>query len=163
MISAWIVLTMLRIAWRLCDWGWWGVARVCSCPSTCLRSPSPEPIYNNEGKRLNTREYRTRKKLEEDRHRLVQEASALNTDYKPPADYKWVLIWHIDNQSVGAFEMTFGRTKGVHLSNIINGDVILLFRRLMCNAGNAHIQFDVTCFPAFVRAWEIISRFLSLR
>ncbi|WAQ96888.1 SF01-like protein [Mya arenaria] len=52
------------------------------------RSPSPEPIYNNEGKRLNTREYRTRKKLEEDRHRLVQEASGLNTEYKPPADYK---------------------------------------------------------------------------
>lgn len=52
------------------------------------RSPSPEPIYNNEGKRLNTREYRTRKKLEEDRHRLVQEAMGLNTDYKPPADYK---------------------------------------------------------------------------
>ncbi|KAH3863263.1 splicing factor 1-like [Dreissena polymorpha] len=52
------------------------------------RSPSPEPIYNNEGKRLNTREYRTRKKLEEDRHKLVQEALACNTDYKPPADYK---------------------------------------------------------------------------
>lgn len=52
------------------------------------RSPSPEPIYNNEGKRLNTREYRTRKKLEEERHRLVQEALKLNTDYKPPADYK---------------------------------------------------------------------------
>ncbi|KAJ8318389.1 hypothetical protein KUTeg_003480 [Tegillarca granosa] len=52
------------------------------------RSPSPEPIYNNEGKRLNTREYRTRKKLEEDRHRLVQEAMDLNAEYKPPADYK---------------------------------------------------------------------------
>lgn len=25
------------------------------------RSPSPEPIYNSEGKRLNTREFRTRK------------------------------------------------------------------------------------------------------
>lgn len=55
---------------------------------TLVRSPSPEPIYNNEGKRLNTREYRTRKKLEEDRHKLIQEALALNTDYKPPADYK---------------------------------------------------------------------------
>jgi len=53
-----------------------------------VRSPSPEPIYNNEGKRLNTREYRTRKKLEEDRHKLIQEALSLNTDYKPPADYK---------------------------------------------------------------------------
>lgn len=52
------------------------------------RSPSPEPIYNNEGKRLNTREYRTRKKLEEERHKLVQEAMDLNDEYKPPADYK---------------------------------------------------------------------------
>lgn len=52
------------------------------------RSPSPEPIYNHEGKRLNTRDYRTRKKLEEDRHRLIQQAFDLNTDYKPPSDYK---------------------------------------------------------------------------
>ncbi|XP_064600876.1 splicing factor 1-like [Liolophura sinensis] len=56
------------------------------------RSPSPEPIYNNEGKRLNTREYRTRKRLEEERHRLVTEASNLNTEYKPPADYKPPII-----------------------------------------------------------------------
>ena len=53
------------------------------------RSPSPEPIYNNEGKRLNTREYRTRKKLEDERHQLVQEAWRHNPNYKPPADYKW--------------------------------------------------------------------------
>ncbi|XP_070533779.1 splicing factor 1-like isoform X4 [Ptychodera flava] len=52
------------------------------------RSPSPEPIYNSEGKRLNTREYRTRKKIEEERHKLIQEALQLNTEYKPPADYK---------------------------------------------------------------------------
>ncbi|CAH1795116.1 unnamed protein product [Owenia fusiformis] len=52
------------------------------------RSPSPEPIYNNEGKRLNTREYRTRKKLEETRHSFIQKAASLNTEYKPPADYK---------------------------------------------------------------------------
>ena len=72
-----------------------GGSHWCDSKSLCkamfpvsTRSPSPEPIYNNEGKRLNTREYRTRKKLEEDRHRLVQEAMGLNTDYKPPADYK---------------------------------------------------------------------------
>jgi len=53
-----------------------------------FRSPSPEPIYNNEGKRLNTREYRTRKKLEEERHRLVLKAQEMNPDYKPPSDYK---------------------------------------------------------------------------
>ncbi|XP_077990774.1 splicing factor 1-like isoform X2 [Glandiceps talaboti] len=52
------------------------------------RSPSPEPIYNTEGKRLNTREYRTRKKIEEERHKHIQEALTLNTEYKPPADYK---------------------------------------------------------------------------
>ncbi|CAL4088135.1 unnamed protein product, partial [Meganyctiphanes norvegica] len=52
------------------------------------RSPSPEPIYNNEGKRLNTREYRTRKKLEDDRHNCITRMMKINTDYKPPADYK---------------------------------------------------------------------------
>ena len=53
-----------------------------------FRSPSPEPIYNTEGKRLNTREFRVRKSLEEERHRLVLIAQRLNTDYKPPSDYK---------------------------------------------------------------------------
>lgn len=56
------------------------------------RSPSPEPIYNSEGKRLNTREFRVRKKLEEERHVLIQEAQILNEDYKPPADYKPPII-----------------------------------------------------------------------
>lgn len=52
------------------------------------RSPSPEPIYNNEGKRLNTREFRTRKKLEDERHALVMKMVTLNPNYKTPADYK---------------------------------------------------------------------------
>lgn len=52
------------------------------------RSPSPEPIYNSEGKRLNTREYRTRKKIEEERHALITEMVGLNPEFKPPADYK---------------------------------------------------------------------------
>lgn len=56
------------------------------------RSPSPEPIYNSEGKRLNTREYRTRKKLEDERHALIQEMYKFNTDFKPPADYKPPLV-----------------------------------------------------------------------
>ncbi|XP_072175914.1 uncharacterized protein [Diadema setosum] len=57
-------------------------------PNVEDRSPSPEPIYNHEGKRLNTREYRMRKKLEEDRHKMIQEALEMNPEYKPPADYK---------------------------------------------------------------------------
>lgn len=52
------------------------------------RSPSPEPVYNMEGKRLNTREYRARKKLEEERHNLIQKMLNDNPNYKPPTDYK---------------------------------------------------------------------------
>uniref|UniRef100_A0A2M4CH87 Branchpoint-bridging protein n=1 Tax=Anopheles darlingi TaxID=43151 RepID=A0A2M4CH87_ANODA len=52
------------------------------------RSPSPEPIYSSDGKRLNTREFRTRKKLEEQRHQLIQRMQAINPDFKPPSDYK---------------------------------------------------------------------------
>ncbi|GAU90861.1 hypothetical protein RvY_03221 [Ramazzottius varieornatus] len=52
------------------------------------RSPSPEPIYNHEGKRLNTRELRTRRKLEDERHKLIQEMITVNPEYKAPADYK---------------------------------------------------------------------------
>merc|ERR1719242_1812850 len=52
------------------------------------RSPSPEPIYSSDGKRLNTREYRKRKELEEMRHDSIQRMMMVNTDYKPPPDYK---------------------------------------------------------------------------
>ena len=52
------------------------------------RSPSPEPIYSHDGKRLNTREVRVRKKLEDERHELVQQAINLNPEYRPPVDYK---------------------------------------------------------------------------
>ncbi|GCB82337.1 hypothetical protein scyTo_0021977, partial [Scyliorhinus torazame] len=62
------------------------------------RSPSPEPIYNSEGKRLNTREFRTRKKLEEERHNLIQEMIALNPDFKPPADYKGNTLKNIEKE-----------------------------------------------------------------
>ncbi|XP_063243335.1 splicing factor 1-like [Bacillus rossius redtenbacheri] len=57
-------------------------------PNPEERSPSPEPIYSSDGKRLNTREYRTRRKLEEERHHLIQEMTQLNPEFKPPADYK---------------------------------------------------------------------------
>lgn len=60
---------------------------VCTCVSV-VRSPSPEPVYSTDGKRLNTREYRTRRKLEEERHRLVQRMQQINPEFKPPPDYK---------------------------------------------------------------------------
>jgi len=52
------------------------------------RSPSPEPIYGTDGKRLNTREYRMRRKLEEERHAMIQKMVSLNPEFKPPVDYK---------------------------------------------------------------------------
>jgi splicing factor 1 len=51
------------------------------------RSPSPEPIYDNQGKRVNTREQRAKDKLNSERTRLVERATAMNPNFKPPADY----------------------------------------------------------------------------
>lgn len=51
------------------------------------RSPSPEPVYSNDGKRLNTREVRTKKKLELERHDLIEKVIKLDKDYKPPRGY----------------------------------------------------------------------------
>ncbi|XP_055585088.1 splicing factor 1 [Uranotaenia lowii] len=56
------------------------------------RSPSPEPIYSSDGKRLNTREFRTRKKLEEQRHQLITRMQCMNPEFKPPSDYKPPII-----------------------------------------------------------------------
>ena len=52
------------------------------------RSPSPEPSYGPDGKRTNTREVRVKKRLEEDRHKLILDVTKTNPDYKAPYDYK---------------------------------------------------------------------------
>ncbi|EHK96471.1 putative Branchpoint-bridging protein [Glarea lozoyensis 74030] len=39
-----------------------------------LRSPSPPPQYDNFGRRVNTREFRYRKRLEDERHKLIEKA-----------------------------------------------------------------------------------------
>jgi len=51
------------------------------------RSPSPEPVYDVNGKRVNTREQRAKDKLNNERHRLVEIAMLMNPQFKPPADY----------------------------------------------------------------------------
>ena len=55
---------------------------------TLSRSPSPPPQYDNFGKRVNTREYRYRKRLEDERHKLVEKALKTIPDYHPPSDYR---------------------------------------------------------------------------
>jgi len=51
------------------------------------RSPSPEPTYDQNGKRLNTREQRVRDKLSFERQTMVELAMFMNPHFKPPADY----------------------------------------------------------------------------
>lgn len=46
--------------------------------SRCCRSPSPEPIYSGDGKRLNTREYRKRKELEDIRFEALHFLSQIH-------------------------------------------------------------------------------------
>ena len=57
-------------------------------PTDAERSPSPPPQYDNFGKRVNTREARYRKKLEDERHLLVEDAIKMIPDYHPPSDYR---------------------------------------------------------------------------
>ncbi|XP_009802234.1 splicing factor-like protein 1 [Nicotiana tabacum] len=52
------------------------------------RSPSPEPIYDNMGIRINTREYRAREKLNRERQEIISEILKKNPAFKPPADYR---------------------------------------------------------------------------
>ncbi|CAD6198088.1 unnamed protein product [Caenorhabditis auriculariae] len=52
------------------------------------RSPSPEPIYDANGKRLNTRDVRKRQELEQLRHEKIQALLRINPNFKPPADYR---------------------------------------------------------------------------
>lgn len=53
-----------------------------------FRSPSPPPQYDNSGKRINTREYRYRKRLEDERHKQIEKAMKIIPNYHPPSDYR---------------------------------------------------------------------------
>ncbi|KAK8922987.1 Branchpoint-bridging protein [Metarhizium anisopliae] len=57
-------------------------------PADGDRSPSPAPQYDNHGRRINTREYRYRKKLEDERHKLIERAMKTIPNYHPPQDYR---------------------------------------------------------------------------
>lgn len=46
------------------------------------RSPSPEPIYDQKGIRINTREYRLREKLQKQRIEIIQQLIAVDPTYQ---------------------------------------------------------------------------------
>ncbi|VVB13287.1 unnamed protein product [Arabis nemorensis] len=52
------------------------------------RSPSPEPIYDNFGIRINTREYRAKERLNRERQEIISQIIKKNPAFKPPADYR---------------------------------------------------------------------------
>ncbi|ETI20462.1 branchpoint-bridging protein [Cladophialophora carrionii CBS 160.54] len=57
-------------------------------PAEADRSPSPPPQYDNFGRRVNTREFRYRKRLEDERHKLIEKAMKTIPNYHPPSDYR---------------------------------------------------------------------------
>lgn len=54
---------------------------------TRCRSVSPPPTYDAHGRRTNTREVRYRKKLEDERIRLVDRAMKNDPNFRPPVEY----------------------------------------------------------------------------
>lgn len=56
-------------------------------PPDHMRSPSPPPTYDSHGRRTNTREVRYRKKLEDERMRLVERQMKLDPNFRAPAEY----------------------------------------------------------------------------
>ncbi|GLC74139.1 hypothetical protein PLESTF_001466000 [Pleodorina starrii] len=57
------------------------------------RSPSPEPVYDRNGIRQNTREIRYRERLLDQRNRVVEELMKEDSSFKPPADYRPKKYW----------------------------------------------------------------------
>jgi len=52
------------------------------------RSPSPEPTYDSNGQRTNTREQRYKLKHTNERNELILQLTAANPSYRPPSDWK---------------------------------------------------------------------------
>lgn len=52
------------------------------------RSPSPPPLYDSLGHRMNTREGRKREQLDVERREAIGECMKLNPSYKPPSGFK---------------------------------------------------------------------------
>ncbi len=57
-------------------------------PPEDQRSPSPEPVYDRNGIRQNTREVRVKAKMQEERHKIIEELIKADPGFKPPPDYR---------------------------------------------------------------------------
>lgn len=52
------------------------------------RSPSPPPIYNENGKRINTRDVREAESIQKERFSLIEEAMRIQPTFIPPHDFR---------------------------------------------------------------------------
>ncbi|KAL4450593.1 hypothetical protein ABPG77_000949 [Micractinium sp. CCAP 211/92] len=66
---------------------------VVDIPSEGERSPSPPPIYDVMGMRLNTREVRYKEKMVKARNKLIEQLIQRDPTYKAPADYRPERKW----------------------------------------------------------------------
>ncbi|MEW5318534.1 MAG: hypothetical protein WDW38_009750 [Sanguina aurantia] len=57
-------------------------------PPEHQRSPSPEPVYDRNGQRLNTRDIRAKEKMTDKRNRVVEDLLREDPNFKAPPDYK---------------------------------------------------------------------------
>ena len=81
-------LRLNEIAWRLSDAGSLGVV-----PVTDGGTESPEPVYDvDNGRRLNTREVRTRKRLVREQAHLVADAQMAWPGFVPPPTFEPVSL-----------------------------------------------------------------------
>lgn len=53
-----------------------------------VRSPSPEPIYDKDGKRLNTTEIRMREEMTQEILNLIEDCKDMNPNFVPPQEYR---------------------------------------------------------------------------
>ena len=127
------------------------------------RSPSPAPQYDNHGRRVNTREYRYRKRLEDERHKLIEKAMKTIPNYHPPQDYRrptktqekvYVPVndYPEINFSMIANPLTFLTTIPV-LSFIMLGTasqshVVSCLARQSCRAHSSVVPFFLFFYPA---------------
>ena len=58
-------------------------------PNPRDRSPSPEPVYNSNGKRINTRLERTKNKWVSQRNSSISKLKELDPTYQPPSQYNF--------------------------------------------------------------------------
>ncbi|KAL4854108.1 Splicing factor-like protein 1 [Chlorella vulgaris] len=62
-------------------------------PSEGERSPSPPPVYDVMGLRLNTREVRYKEKMGKARNQLIEQLIQRDPTFKPPPDYRPERKW----------------------------------------------------------------------